>query len=437
MIRRLLSAPSRLYYGWRIVALGAIANAVGGGIYQYGFAIFFLPISKDLNLSRASTSLVFSLSRAEGAFEGPVAGWLVDRFGPRYVLLVGALMTGVGYLLLAQVDSFPAFVLVYLAGISLGYNGGFAHTVLTAINSWFIRRRGLAMSLTISAHSLGGAVLAPLLSFLVVEFGWRTTSVIAGLAIWAFVIPAALGLKRSPESMGLAPDGDPAPAPLDGRPALADADFTLRQALRTPSYWVLALATTLRLSVINVISVHFIPLMVWKGTSEPTGALLLGVMSFLSVPCRIFLGWAGDRAPKNLVLALGMLLGVISFFLLQMAQELWHLWVFVLVFAVVESVNPLNWALVGDFYGRRNFATLRGLMGLVYTWGTALAPVLAGAAFDRWESYGLVVWGLALSYAVGAVVFALLRPPQPRRPLPTPPAADRAPLSASAGEHHA
>lgn len=411
-IKNILKGPRRLFYGWRIVGLGAIANAVGGGIYQYGFAIFFLPITRDLNLSRAATSLIFSLSRAEGAVEGPLAGWLVDKFGPRHILFGGALLTGLGYLLLAQINSFGAFLLVYVGVISLGFNGGFAHTVITAVNSWFVRRRGFAMSVTLSAFSLGGAILAPFLSFLVQQFSWRTASVVAGLAIWALVVPASLGLKRSPESMGLAADGDPLPTLEHPASYAAGRDFTLGQALRTSSYWWLVFATTLRLAVVNVISVHFVPLMVWKGTSEPTAALLLSAMAFLSIPARIGLGWAGDKAPKYYIIAMGMFLGVASFVLLQFAQGIWQLWAFVVLFAIVEGVNPLNWALVGDFFGRTRFATLRGVMGLVYTLGTVVAPVATGLLYDETGSYTLVLGALAVIYGLGAAAFALLRAPQ-------------------------
>jgi len=413
-VTQMVKWPGKLYYGWRIIGLSMIVNAVGGGIYLYGFAIFFLPITRDLNLSRAATSLVFSLSRAEGALEGPLAGWLVDRFGPKYLLFVGAFFTGLGYILLSQIDSFAGFIIVYLGIISLAFNGGFSHTILAAVNTWFIRRRGLAMSTVISAFSLGGAILAPLLSFLILEFGWRTTSIIAGVAIWAFVLPAALYFKRSPESIGLRPDGDPV---LTDDPAAEAArypemkDYTIREALKTYSYWVLALATALRLAVINLITVHFIPIMVWKGSDEPTAAALLGAMAFLSIPARLFLGWAGDKAPKNLIIAAGMVMGVMAFVILLFAESAWQIWVFVILFAVVEGVNPLNWALIGDFFGRTSFATLRGVMSLIYTIGTVASPVAAGLVFDETSSYTLVIWGMAVTYALGSLTFGILRAP--------------------------
>ncbi|MEK7215721.1 MAG: MFS transporter, partial [Chloroflexota bacterium] len=138
----LISYPRRMFYGWRMVVIGLIVNAVGGGIFNQGFAVFFLPISRDLDLSRAQTSLIFSLSRAEGAIDGPISGWLVDRFGPKYILFGGALLAGIGYLFLAQVDSYGMFLLVYLGLISVSFNAGFSHPVMSVANAWFIRKRG-------------------------------------------------------------------------------------------------------------------------------------------------------------------------------------------------------------------------------------------------------------------------------------------------------
>ncbi|MBI2997049.1 MAG: MFS transporter, partial [Deltaproteobacteria bacterium] len=111
-MRALLRAPARLYYGWRMIALGAAIRILGGGLHIYGFTVFFLPISHDLGLSRAATSLGFSLARAGGAIEGPLAGYMIDRFGPRPIMLIGVVMTGVGYVLFSGVNSYLTFLLV-------------------------------------------------------------------------------------------------------------------------------------------------------------------------------------------------------------------------------------------------------------------------------------------------------------------------------------
>src|SRR5918993_1641363 len=96
---------SGVYYGWRMVGLVSLIRIVGGGLHQFGFTVFFLPISQDLGISRAATSLAFSLSRAQGAIEAPLVGYLVDRFGPRPIILIAALLAGIGYILLSWVNS--------------------------------------------------------------------------------------------------------------------------------------------------------------------------------------------------------------------------------------------------------------------------------------------------------------------------------------------
>ena len=152
---------SKVFYGWWVVAATCAVNAIGGGVYFYGFSVFFLPIKTALNLSSASTSLIFSLSRAEGAVEGPIAGYLIDKFGPRIMLTIGAFIVAIGYVLLSQVNSFLWFLTIYLGIISLAFNATFSGSTMAVVNNWFIRRKGLAMAISIAAYSLGGAIIAP------------------------------------------------------------------------------------------------------------------------------------------------------------------------------------------------------------------------------------------------------------------------------------
>ena len=127
-----------MFYGWRMVGLVSAIRILGGGLHNYGFTVFFLPLSQDLGLSRAATSLAFSLARAEGAIEGPFVGYLIDRFGPRPMILVATISCGLGYILLSTVDSYPMFLVVYLGIISLSFTPGFVHAPMAVGNTWFI-----------------------------------------------------------------------------------------------------------------------------------------------------------------------------------------------------------------------------------------------------------------------------------------------------------
>jgi len=140
----------------------------------------FLPVSQDLGLSRAATSLAFSLARAEGAIEGPLVGYLVDRFGPRPMIVTAALLSGIGYILLSWVNSYPSFLVIYLGVISLAFTAGFVHSPMVVANTWFIRQRARAMTVISAAVTIGGALISPLARLEYRRMGWRWAAFIAG-----------------------------------------------------------------------------------------------------------------------------------------------------------------------------------------------------------------------------------------------------------------
>ena len=240
--------------------------------------------------------------------------------------------------------------------------------------------------------------------------------VLTGIMVAAVVIPFAQLLRPSPESMGLLPDGD---VPVeDASPGVASKgrleeanDFTVSEALKTSSYWLLAVGTMLRTGTLGTLIVHFVPMMVWKGHSEQTAAVMLGMMAFLSIPTRIGLGYLGDSWSRTKILSGGMALGALCLILLQNANSLLILWLFISIFSFVEGLSALNWALVGDFFGRKRFATLRGILSLVYSWGMILMPVIAGTIYDRTDSYNIVIWIFMAMYVVGAIIFLIIRKP--------------------------
>jgi sugar phosphate permease len=408
-----------LFYGWWMLVAGCVIRMLGGGFHLYGFTIFFLPITKELELSRAATSLVFSLARAEGAIEGPLAGYLIDRFGPRPMMLAGIMLSGFGYMILAGVNSYYQFLAVYLGVISLSFSAGFMHSPMVLANTWFIRRRALAMTLISSSVGLGGTFVTPLLALSVQTWGWRQGAFLAGLGMILLGTPVALLVKRSPEAVGLLPDGALPPDSMNVArskyPAggAMSADFTLRQAMRTPAFWMLVLATTARVAVYNAISVHFIPIMVWKGVSEQRAAAMLAVMALMSLPSHLLIGWIADFVSKPRLMGLCMLIGAGSVLLLAAADAEWHLWAFTLLFTTMEAIFPVGWATVGDFFGRKSFATIRGTMSFFYLWGPALAPVVTGAVYDRHQSYAPMMSAYIILSLVAGCLYAWLKKPAP------------------------
>ncbi len=401
-----------------MVGLVSLIRVVGGGLHQFGFTVFFLPISQDLGLSRAATSLAFSLSRAQGAIEAPLVGHLIDRYGPRPIIVTAVFLAGVGYILLSWVNSYASFLTVYLGVICLAFVAGFVHSPLVVANNWFIRHRARAMTVVSAAVPVGGALISPLLAVGVASIGWRWAAFASGCIFLAVCLPLSFQLKRSPESMGMLPDGESAPtaagassAPDETANPSATVDVTSRQAMKTWIFWLLVISMTARVTCYSTATVHFVPLMVWKGLSEGAAASLLGAFAFINLVAHFVLGWIADRVNKPKLLAICHLLPALSLPPLLASSDYWQLLLFTTTFTFLDASFPIIWATVGDFFGRRNFATIRGMMSFFYMWGSFAGPVMAGAIYDRTQSYLAVLWILfALLLFAALLVLFLIRP---------------------------
>jgi MFS family permease len=320
---------------------------------------------------------------------------------------------GSGYLLLSQVSGYAAFLVVYLGVISLAHAGGFMHAPMVLINTWFIRHRARAITISSAAFGMGGVLIAPILSVIVQAWGWRWGAAIAGMLFLLIGIPLALTIRRSPESMGLLPDGDALPIVETGETSSApkartEVDVTVAEALRSFAFWGSVLAAGIRNGCYHAISVHFIPLMVWKGLSQAEAAFLLGAYAFLGMATTLLLGWYADKANKPRLTAWILLAAAGAMLLPIFGDSFLALSLFTVLFAAVETTFPLGWAIVGDLFGRKHYAKIRGYMTLFYTWGGVIGPVLAGAIFDRWATYEPLLWSLIGVFLLAGVFFASL-----------------------------
>ncbi len=422
-LRRRLSG---LYYGWRMIGLTALIRTIGGGLHSFGFTVYFLPIQKELGISNAATSLAFSLARAEGAIEGPLAGYLIDRFGPKPVILTAALMCGTGYLLFSTVESYASFLIIYVGVISLTFTAGFVHAPAVLAVNWFVRYRARALTCLSAAMPVGGTVITFLLVVTVHFWGWRTAAALAGCGLLFVAAPLALKIRRSPESMGLQLDtgtaSSPAPPPGTGEDGSrnhgtephGESDYELGRAMRTPVYWLFVLWMTTRSAAYTIVLVYFIPLMEWKGLTFLGAGMVLSWFNFMNIVAHFIMGWIADQTNKMRLVAWCMVLSLVATLILMWSDTVWGLLLFAALFTVLDASIPVIWAAVGDYFGRRRFGTIRGNMSFFYMWGSVLGPYLAGTIVDRFNSHTYVLWLLLGLVGAAGVTTALLIGPWTR-----------------------
>jgi sugar phosphate permease len=306
--------------------------------------------------------------------------------------------------------------------ISLSYQAGFMDATMAIANTWFIRRRALAMSLTSGSIALGGTLLTPFLAYAVHAWGWRVASIGAGIAFLVGGLPLALLIRRSPESIGLLPDGvamERSTIEASGKkpkPTISvEREFTLSQTLRTHQFWLLTFATSFRTICSSSILVHLVPILVWKGYTQQQAALCLSIIAVCGMPTHLLIGWLGDWVDKSRLMATAMVIASVSIYLLFESAQEWLLGIGLVLFSVLEGLFPVTWATVGDYFGRRNFAKIRGSMSFLYTWGSVVGPVIAGAIFDRTQSYGSLLWVLLGLCWITAILYVVLAPPDVRK----------------------
>ena len=398
------------YYGWWVLSATFILGVLSGGIFSHSNAIFFGPIRRDLGLSSAQTSLIFSLARAEGSFAGPIVGWLVDKFGSRPLIMAGGVLASFGFIALHWVHSYVLFVVIFVGVVGVGKSSGLGQVLISAVNRWFIRRRSLAMSICITGFASGGAVLLPLITIGVNTIGWRDVMLYSGIFMGIIVIPLASMVRHSPERMGIEPD---LPLPQDGEtdPKPVIIDFTVRQALRTRSYWILFAGSVLRITLWGAVSVHAVEMFVWKGMSHETAGLMFSMMFLLSIPMRLGVGYLGDRVPLQPMMGGSMVSAALAVLAMLLLDGNIAVYLFVVLMAIEQGGSTLNWVALGNFFGRTSFATLMGIISTAFNLGMLVSPIYAGIVFDRTGSYSVVLISFLPIYLIAGVFFLMTRKP--------------------------
>jgi len=414
----------RPFYGWYVVAAASVQGMFGNGTVSNGFSIFFQSIRTDLGVNYTAMALVFSLSRAEGGLGGPLVGWLVDRFGARRMILIGGITAGIGLILVSQAREYWQFILLFVGVVSVGKTAGLGQTLMAVVNQWFVRRKGVALSTLMTSFAGGGAIVVPLLGLGIGTIGWRATLMYAGIFIICITIPVAKVIRSRPEDIGLGPDGDPmeSDTPLDivqGEEGASKAiespklgpDFTVREAIKTSAFWLLLLGLTIRVSATNAIVIHIFPILEEQGFGEQQAAFFVSAMFFIAIPLRFGMGVAGDYLSPRKILFVGMNGAALGLLALYMLHGMTAVVLFIIGFSLVEGVTSVNWLMVGNYFGRRRFASIMGFMSMFHNTGMVISPLFSGWIKDTTGSYDIVMLTFIPIFVIGALAFTLARKP--------------------------
>ncbi len=420
----LLKRPKKVFYGWWIVLSGLIANFLSGAMYTYGFSAFFSPISNELGWKRAVMSAPLGLSKLEGALFGPLAGYMVDKFGPRKLMFIGVILVGTGYLILSRINSLAMFYLVFIFFYALGA-GLVTTSQQVAVVNWFRKRRALALGILLGGFNVG-AMATPAVVWLIAARGWRSAALIIGSIMLMVQIPLSRVLRHRPESYGYLPDGMTEEKTKEietssrKESTVAEHNFTPIQAVRTQSFWFISLAYACRNMITAAVPVHLIPFIQDLGYSAAVGGNMMAIMGASALIGRIVMGHLADIFPKRYAFASCMIVLGISVFILSSAQSVWQLVLWAVLYGPAYGVGaPIMSATIADYYGRKFFGTINGLTHIAMALTTVVGPVFAGYMFDVTGSYRLAFVSFAAVCAIGAMSAALARRPQPAAAIST------------------
>ncbi|MFC1897744.1 MFS transporter [Chloroflexota bacterium] len=421
---------SRIFPGWWIVLSGGLLSLWVAGYQAYGFSALFKPISSELGFSRTATSVPAAIGRLEGGFEAPLAGWITDRFGPKWIVFLGIFLAGLSLILMNYINSLWAFYVVW--GVLLGTAHNISTTIPlhTAIANWFVKKRGRALSIQMVFSGLSGVLVLPLIAWLIVTQGWRMTCVIGGVIMWLVGLPLVwFFLKRHrPEYYGLLPDGAVIEEDVAGTDQVIDrgvkyaaefeeVEFTLRQAMKTRAYWLLIVAQASHMLAMPAINVHSIPFLTDMGIDSLRAAGILAMMVFASVPCRFIGGLLADRIRKDhlrFLMGGAYLLQGLGFAVFLLNQSIAMIYVWFILYGIGFGIFiGLMFPMRARYFGRKAFGSIQGISMMFTSPVGVAAPIYLGWVYDTTGSYIDAFIIVAVLLALSAVIIALVLPPKP------------------------
>ncbi|MFL5284886.1 MAG: MFS transporter [Rhodopila sp.] len=387
---------------WLLLGAAFITFSIGAG-FMHAYTVFLVTFLAVFDWTRAEVSVAYAVSQLVNGFSSPVVGILVDRLGARRLILIGGSILTAGLLVSSRVDALWQVILVYGVVMTMGANCLGLVVFVPFLSRMFVNKRGLAVSVVQSANGFARAFSAPVTAMMIGGLGWRGAYFWQGVFMAAVVIPLAAAFgdvgKPPPRQAGSVAQG-----------------WTLRQAMRTPHFWLLGLVYMFTGLGSFLVALHQLAFAVDIGFDKLYAAYVLGMGAFLSLPGVILTGWISDYVGRELsaIATYGTsIIGVICALLIHSPDQHLLLWLHSCFFGLTWGARgPAITAKTADLFPGPNLGAILGVITIGTGLGAAGGSWLAGAVFDWTGSYRVAFWLSILFYVGGAVAFwALRRPP--------------------------
>ena len=414
--------PPRFFYGWVIVASAFTSGLLFYGIGTVAFGIFFRFMSEGLGWSRGLLASALLVERGTAFVLSPILGPLVDKYGPRWVMMGGTIALGLGALLMGAVNSPWQFFVAYGGIMTVGVVALGSISSQTAVAKWFVRKRGRALAIATMGLSGAGVIIPIPLAFLIQEFTWRGAWIAVALFVFVIGAGASLVMRRQPEDYGLLPDGEP---PLVNQASQGisrtqqtvsltteEVNLTMREAARTAAFWLLIVSSNVAGMSLMGINIHLVSYLLDNEFSLSSAAGIVTFLYVLQTVAKPIWGLIAERLHVRYCIGICYVGGGIGSLLLLGVGSFWGIVIFALVYGLtrgaISLLTSLAWA---DYFGRRSLGGIRGISSVFNIVSGAGGPVLAGLLYDATGGYTLAFTIFAMSFWVGAVGIVLAKPP--------------------------
>ncbi|MFC1940587.1 MFS transporter [Chloroflexota bacterium] len=404
----------KVFYGWYIVGACSLIALYVAGVVYFGFTAVVEPIAEEFGWSYAQISMAASLRGLEIGLLAPVMGLLVDRFGPRRIVIGGSIILCTGFLVLSRVSSLPMFYGAF-ALIAIGASTCTQTVLITAVANWFHRKAGMAIGIAASGFGLGG-LLVPLVTKLIDSMQWRTAMSMLGLGMISIVLPLSLLIRHKPENYGYQPDRETLTAPEinKSRVLVANAEVNIppMKVLRHGVFWNVATGSVISMLAIGAMITHVMPALSSLGIARTLSSLAALILPVASIGGRLGGGWLSDRfGNKQVFIASFVLLGIgLILFAFLTIEMFWLIVPFIIAFCLGWGFSITSRiSLLRDHFGRSRFGTILGFVSGIMMFGMITGAPLAGWVFDTWGSY-VGAWLSFGALAIAGAVLAIMIP---------------------------